>query len=56
LVKRIVFGCSAEFLPFDNDVYITPHYSDMMRGLLPLYPSGTMNAAALDGASCAADR
>jgi len=24
LVKRIVFGCSVEFLPFDNDGYITP--------------------------------
>jgi len=24
LVKRIVFGCSGEFLPLDNDGYITP--------------------------------
>jgi len=27
-----------------------------MRGLLSVDPSGTMNAAAADGASCAADR
>jgi len=32
------------------------YYSDMMRGLLPLSSSGTMIAAAPDGASCAADR
>jgi hypothetical protein len=32
------------------------YYSAMMLGLLPLSSSGTMNAAAPDGASCAADR
>jgi hypothetical protein len=39
------------FFFFDNDVYMPPHYSDMMRGLLLLSPSVSMNAAAPDGAS-----
>jgi len=49
MVKRIVFGCSAEFLLFDNEVERAPHSSAKLRGLLS--PSGTMITAMPGGIS-----
>jgi hypothetical protein len=49
-LKELFLAALQNFFFFDNDVYIELYYSDMIRELLPLYPSGTLNAAAPDGA------